>query len=1307
MHTDHRLFLLRAVAVFSLAAITFAPLTQAQKVTTTVTVGSNPFAVAVNPVTNKTYVVNKMSNNLTVIDGATNTTATVNTGTAPVAIAVNPATNKIYVANSGGNTVNVFEGVTNARATVSDPNATSPAAIAVNPVTNKIYVANAVSNNVTVINGVDNTFTTVTDPNATGPSAIAVNPVTNRIYVANRGSGNVTLIDGASNATTTIGVGSTPDAVAVNPVTNKVYVANENSTNVTVLDGAANTVITTVGAGSLPYALAVNPVSNRIYVANFGGTTVTVIDGAANTVITTVGVGSSPSAVAVDAVSNRIYVANFGGSTVTVINGADNTTTPVTVGTNPLAIAVNPVTNKIYAANNGSANVSVIDGATNNPATVAAGVQNSSLLPNNNVAVNPATNKVYIANFGDGVHASTVTVINGADNTTTSVNVGVGPQAVAVNPLTNKIYVANSGSNNVTVIDAGNSNAIATVGTGGFPDAIAVNPVTSKVYVGRNNGVTIIDGNTNTATGVNTAGIFCSAVAVNPVTNKIYAVSVNGTSSGLLTVINGLDNSTTTPVRVGVNPFAVAANPVTNTIYVANAADSTVTVVDGNTNSVITTVPVGGSPVSLDLNPLTNKIYVAAQSGSLRVIDGVTNTPLTVATGNAQAVIVNPVTNKIYLTNGAVVDGATNSISSVNTGALPFALAANPVTQKTYVINSSGNVTAISEQQVQPIPLITTILPLANNTFTNPGTPVFNFTTASSYFPTAPLVQNLYYQLDTWQGPWLRATSTGQNAFSGPGPALQSGIHILYAYAADGQFADSIQTGLESSPIPGAIAAYLFLVVPTSSSTTLASNDNPAHYGDAVTLTATVNVGGSAATGTVELFDGSTLLGSAPLSGSPAQVTFTTSALSSGTHPMTARYDGAANYSASTSPILSQVVNPGVSSTVVSLTTGTNPSSFGQPLTFTAAVTVGLGTPTGIVIFYDGVTPLGTAALNGSGNALLITSALQIGTHSITAFYAGDSNVTGSTSSPITQTVTQATSGIVLALTTGATPSGFGQTLTFTATVSPQFAGLPTGMVTFYDGSTVLGTGALNGSTHATLTTISLQLGTHSITAVYAGDTNFSGSTSSLIMQTVTQATSSVAVTLTMGANPSLFGQALTFTATISPQFGGTPTGQVTFKDGSTVMGIRALNGSAKAVITTLGLGIAVHSITAIYTGDQNFIGSDSSASPLSQTVNTNSGTALTSLVFTTTPTIAPNTPLFRKTVTLTATATPGAATGTVSFVDGTTLLGTATLSGGVASITTSQLGPGKHFIAVSYSGDSTYRTTAFIVTLYHSPRPH
>ena len=67
--------------------------------TTTVSVGTDPYAVAVNPVTNKIYVANNRSNNVTVIDGATNSTTTVSVGTGPVSVAVNPVTNKIYVAN--------------------------------------------------------------------------------------------------------------------------------------------------------------------------------------------------------------------------------------------------------------------------------------------------------------------------------------------------------------------------------------------------------------------------------------------------------------------------------------------------------------------------------------------------------------------------------------------------------------------------------------------------------------------------------------------------------------------------------------------------------------------------------------------------------------------------------------------------------------------------------------------------------------------------------------------------------------------------------------------------------------------------------------------------------------------------------------------------------------------------------------------------------------------------------------------------------------------------------------------------------
>src|SRR5439155_4368745 len=116
--------------------------------------------------------------------------------------------------------------------------------------------------------------------------------------------------------------------------------------------------------------------------------------------------------------------------------------------------------------------------------------------------------------------------------------------------------------------------------------------------------------------------------------------------------------------------------------------------------------------------------------------------------------------------------------------------------------------------------------------------------------------------------------------------------------------------------------------------------------------------------------------------------------------------------------------------------------------------------------------------------------------------------------------------------------------------------GTPTGTVTFKDGSTTLGTGTLDGSGVATYTTgaFTFSVGSHSITAVYGATTNYNTSTSSTLTQTVNAASTSTA--LSSSANPSVYGQAVTFTATVSATSPGTgtPTGTVTFKDGSTTL---------------------------------------------------------------------------------------------------------------------------------------------------------
>jgi hypothetical protein len=170
-----------------------------------------------------------------------------------------------------------------------------------------------------------------------------------------------------------------------------------------------------------------------------------------------------------------------------------------------------------------------------------------------------------------------------------------------------------------------------------------------------------------------------------------------------------------------------------------------------------------------------------------------------------------------------------------------------------------------------------------------------------------------------------------------------------------------------------------------------------------------------------------------------------------------------------------------------------------------ATVTSTGGTPTGTVTFMDGATTLGTGTLNASAQATFTTTTLTAGANSITAVYGGSSNFAGSTSTAVTQTVNASTkSASSTAVTSSLNPSPAGQSVTFTATVTSTAAGTPTGTVTFLDGATTLGSGTLNNSAQAALAISTLTAGAHSITAVYGGDSNFTGSTSAALAQTVT-----------------------------------------------------------------------------------------------------------------------------------------------------------------------------------------------------------
>jgi hypothetical protein len=181
------------------------------------------------------------------------------------------------------------------------------------------------------------------------------------------------------------------------------------------------------------------------------------------------------------------------------------------------------------------------------------------------------------------------------------------------------------------------------------------------------------------------------------------------------------------------------------------------------------------------------------------------------------------------------------------------------------------------------------------------------------------------------------------------------------------------------------------------------------------------------------------------------------------------------------------------STTTVTLTSSANPSSYLQPVTFTATVTASNGnTPTGTVDFFDGSTQIGSGTLNSSGVTTFTTSSLAIGTHSITAEYLGDANNPAGISSVLSQVVTPAVTTITL--TSSANNSHYGQPVIFTATVSSSAGPPPDGeTIQFKDGQTKLGTGVLSQGT-AIFKTASLSPGVHTIYARYLGDATLQGS---------------------------------------------------------------------------------------------------------------------------------------------------------------------------------------------------------------------
>lgn len=523
-----------------------------------------------------------------------------------------------------------------------------------------------------------------------------------------------------------------------------------------------------------------------------------------------------------------------------------------------------------------------------------------------------------------------------------------------------------------------------------------------------------------------------------------------------------------------------------------------------------------------------------------------------------------------------------------------------------------------------------------------------------------------------------------QIAVAGPPRATS----LTASYAGDG--------GLEpaSSSTP-------FTVGTIATTTTVVADPGVVTIGDPVRFTATVAPQhGATPAGTVRfVVDGSDFGAPVPLSGGQA-TSSPLSTLGLGNHTVTAVYSGSVDNTGSSSNAVTFRVREPLLATSTSSAVSPASAVHGQPVTLSATVSTGAGTPTGDVVFTVEGTEVGRAGVGTDGKASVVVDDLTVGSNPVVATYAGDDVYAGSAASPRTVTVAKASVSVTLDSSAGTTVSG--EAIAYTATVAVQApgGGTPAGSVQLLvDGGAVGGPVALDNGVAVFAPLTSLGAGTHTVEAQYAGNGQYQGG-SDQVEQVVGQADTTTVVQAT--PSPSVQDQNVQLTAAVaavSPG-SGSPTGTVTFYAGSESLGAVPLVASPSGSVATLDvddLAPGTHQISARYTGDTDYRTSEAEA--VAHTVIP--GTAV--VATTTTLTSSANPSSYGQQVRFRATVTTEGESpvGSVQFsVDGQDLGAPVAVEDGLAvSPPVATAEPGDHTVIASFEAAPGFSGSGDILT--------
>lgn len=575
---------------------------------------SAPQAMAVDVTSGDLYVVGEGGHDLpgwlAVVRGDA-IAGKVPVGVEPRSVAVHPRTGVVYVVNRGSDDVSIVSGM-QVIATVDVEH--RPNDVAIDPVTGSVYVSNTwrgpddhsrgKPGTVSIISGT-RVITQVLAGIA--PQQIEVHPGNGLVYVRNYRD-TITVIDEAEVlAGIPLGLPWSLAAMAIAPTTGYVYVAGGAS--LAVIDETE--LLTTLDLGGPAIdALAADSTAGYLYVAQQGK--ITVIDHLS--VVTTLSIEQMPNHLACQPGTGHCYVTGLldrGDTAVTVIQGTQILTS-TWAGSYPYALLADPHRERMILASDGLtifAGPRIVE-------TIGAPLGLSA------AAAAADTGYLYLIVRSPRWPGDRIVVVDGLDRIATLPTRGFA-SAVTVNPASGLVYVVDRRHDEVYVISG--TKVIATVGVGEVPSFVAANPATGLVYVvnasGSAPGLGAVDVLDDTGWLARVpAGDYTGEVAANPATGYVYVANRGSPLDylGSIDVLSGTRHLTTLPA--GRYPHALVVNPATGYVYVPNRDSEDVTVYQELVQVV--TLPLSGPPQDACLDPTTGYVYVAEEGDRVAVISG-------------------------------------------------------------------------------------------------------------------------------------------------------------------------------------------------------------------------------------------------------------------------------------------------------------------------------------------------------------------------------------------------------------------------------------------------------------------------------------------------------------------------------------------------------------------------------------------------------------------------------------------------------------------------------------------------------------